>query len=150
MPASDYVTAIRSRIGTEFLLLPGVTAVIQEADRFLLARQRDSRRWSLIGGGVEPGERPEVAVRREVLEELGVHSSTHGIVGAYGGEALEAVYPNGDRVGYVTVAYRCSLPTTNLVLESVELLETRWVTAGEVRALDRHEWIDEVLADAVR
>jgi 8-oxo-dGTP pyrophosphatase MutT (NUDIX family) len=150
VPVSDYVSGLRSRIGTEFLLLPAVTAVIQQDDRFLLARHRDSRRWSLIGGGVEPGEQPETAVRREVREELGVHATTHGIVGAYGGEALEAVYPNGDRVGYVTVAYRCSLSTTDLVLESLELLETRWATAGEVRALDRHEWIDRVIADAAR
>lgn len=148
MPVSDYVSGVRSRIGTDFLLLPAVTAVIQQADRFLLARHRDSGRWGLIGGGVEPGEQPETAVRREVHEELGVHAATHGIVGAYGGEALETVYPNGDRVGYVTVAYRCSLSTTNLVLENLELLETRWVTAGEIRALDRHEWIDEVIADA--
>ncbi|MFK4834335.1 hypothetical protein ACI3KY_01245 [Microbacterium sp. ZW T2_14] len=83
-------------------------------------------------------------------EELGVHAATHGMVGAYGGEALEAVYPNGDRVGYVTVACRCSLSTANLVLEDLELLETRWVTAGEVQALDRHEWIDQVIADAAR
>jgi 8-oxo-dGTP pyrophosphatase MutT (NUDIX family) len=114
VPASDYVRRLRSRIGTEFLLLPAVTAVIQDGDRFLLARQRDTSRWSLIGGGVEPGEHPEDAVRREVEEELGVAATVRGIVGAYGGKALEAVYPNGDEVGYVSIAYRCSLPDTNL------------------------------------
>lgn len=66
---SDYVASIRSRIGTDLLLLPGVTAVIRDDDRFLLARHRHSGLWSLIGGGVEPGEEPVAALLREVLEE---------------------------------------------------------------------------------
>ncbi|MDK8172437.1 NUDIX domain-containing protein [Curtobacterium citreum] len=72
MPASEYVRSLRKRIGSSYLLLPGVTAVVQDGDRFLLARQRDSGRWSLIGGGVEPGEEPRSALAREVREELGV------------------------------------------------------------------------------
>lgn len=146
---SDYVRDIRSRIGADFLLLPAVTAVIQDGDRLLLARQRHSRRWSLIGGGVEPGEQPRTAVRREVREEIGVDATVGAVVGAYGGTALETVYPNGDRVGYVTIAYRCTLPTHNLNLETAELLETRWVTRAELATLDRHEWIDEVILDAL-
>lgn len=120
MPGSEYVRALRSKIGNDFLLLPAVTAVIQDADRFLLASHRDSGLWSLVGGGVEPGERPQEAVRREVLEELGVEPLVHEIVGAYGGPSLEATYPNGHRVGYLTVAYRCSIPVLDLVLERDE------------------------------
>jgi 8-oxo-dGTP pyrophosphatase MutT (NUDIX family) len=149
MPASHYVRDIRSRIGTDFLMLPAVTAVIQDGDRFLLARHRDSHRWSLIGGGIEPGEQPYDAVRREVSEELGVEATVLGLVGAYGGKALEAVYPNGDRVGYVTVAYRCALPAgAHFTLEAAELVETRWVPKAGVGSLDHHRWIERVLDDA--
>jgi hypothetical protein len=49
-------------------------------------------------------------------------------VGAYGGPALENTCPNGDRVGYVTIAYWCSLSSDNIVLERAELLETCWVS----------------------
>lgn len=150
MPASDYIQGLRSRIGNDYLLLPSVTAVIQDADRFLLARQRDSRLWSLVGGGIEPGESPDAAVQREVFEELGVKPALHGIVGAYGGRPLENTYPNGDRVGYVTVAYRCSLTSDDLALERTEILETRWVSISEARELARHEWIDLVLVDAAQ
>lgn len=148
MPASDYIQGLRSRIGNDYLLLPAVTAVIQDADRFLLARHRDSQLWSLVGGSIEPGERPEEAVEREVFEELGVKPALHGVVGVYGGPPLENTYPNGDRVGYVTVAYRCSLPSDDFMLERAEILETRWVSIGEARELARHEWIDQVLDDA--
>jgi mutator protein MutT len=56
--------------------LAAYALVIDDADRVLLARQPDGRRfvgrWSLPGGGVEPGEHPEQAVVREVREETGL------------------------------------------------------------------------------
>lgn len=149
MAISGYVRKLRSRVGHDFLLLPAVTAVIQDGDRFLLARQRDTRRWSLIGGGIEPGETPEAALRREVHEELGVAPLVGAIVGAYGGRRLETTYPNGDRVGYISVAYRCSLPVDVLDLDQDEVIETRWVQRSDVDALHRHDWIDRVLDDAI-
>lgn len=150
MPVSEYVRSLRERIGSGYLLLPGVTAVIREDDRFLLARQRDSGRWSLIGGGIEPGEDPRTALLREVREELGVDSDIIRIIGAYGGATLENVYPNGDQVGYVTVAYLCSLRTSLFTIDEDEVLETRWVSLAELAELDHHEWIDQVLTDAAR
>ncbi|NYE20348.1 NUDIX domain-containing protein [Microbacterium immunditiarum] len=127
-----------------------MTAVVQVDDRFLVARQRDSGLWSLVGGSIEPGEEPEAALLREVREELGVPVAVRGIVGAYGGAALETSYPNGDRVGYVTIAYRCEPASTDFALEPSELIETRWVTQADIAGLDRHRWIDDVLEDAVR
>ena len=49
-------------------------AVIVDDDaRVLLARWTEGRRvsWTMPGGGLEPGEDPEVAARREVQEETG-------------------------------------------------------------------------------
>ncbi len=127
-----------------------MTAVIRAENRFLVARQRDSGRWSLIGGGIEPGEDPRAALTREVREELSVHVDIIRVIGAYGGTALETVYPTGDQVGYVTVAYLCALDTSPLLLDRDEVLEIRWVTLTELDTLDRHEWIDQVLADAAQ
>ncbi|MBO3663670.1 NUDIX domain-containing protein [Microbacterium stercoris] len=148
MPMSPYVRSIRRRIGHDLLLLPGVTAVIRRGDAFLLARQRDTERWSLIGGAIEPGEDPREAVEREVREELGVAPRILGVIGAYGGAQLQTVLPNGDEVGYVTTAYLCAVPTAEFALEEQELLEVGWFTHAEALALPRHEWIDRVLADA--
>lgn len=150
MPVSEYVRSLRERIGSSYLLLPGVTAVIRDDDRFLLARQGDSGRWSLIGGGIEPGEDPHAALLREVREELGVGSDIIRIIGAYGGATLENVYPNGDQVGYVTVAYLCSLRNSSFTLDEDEVLETRWATLAEIAELDHHEWIDQVLTAAAQ
>lgn len=145
---SDYVLAMRDRIGHDLLMLPGVTAVIRDGERFLLSRSAGSDVWSLIGGGVEPGEEPTDAVVREVREELGAGIRITGIVGAYGGESLVVEYPNGDRVAYVTTAYACEV-VDKIQPDGEEIVEVGWFTASEIAGLGREPWIDGVLADAV-
>ena len=146
MPRSEYIQSIRDRVGNDFLLLPGVSAVIRDGDRFLLARHAHSGLWSLIGGGIEPGEEPAEALRREVLEETGARVRVAGIIGAYGGEPLMVEYPNGDRVGYVTVAYDCEL-LSPAAPDQDELLELGWFERDAIAALPRRTWIDRVIAD---
>ncbi len=55
-----------------------VAAVIERLGRVLICRRRPSARhpmlWEFPGGKVEPGEDPRTALRRELLEELGVHA----------------------------------------------------------------------------
>lgn len=51
--------------------------------RLLLARMRggpDDGRWTLPGGHVEPGEHPDDAVVRELLEETGLRATAIGPV----------------------------------------------------------------------
>lgn len=53
-----------------------VCPLIQNDGSYLLCKMADDRgvfpgQWALSGGGVEPGERIEEALRREVREELG-------------------------------------------------------------------------------
>ncbi|ESC17730.1 nucleoside triphosphatase NudI, partial [Salmonella enterica subsp. enterica serovar Agona str. 0322] len=53
-----------------------VCPLIQNDGYYLLCKMADNRgvfpgQWALSGGGVEPGERIEEALRREVREELG-------------------------------------------------------------------------------
>jgi 8-oxo-dGTP pyrophosphatase MutT (NUDIX family) len=54
-----------------------VAALVRDG-QVLLVHRHPSRPaypdcWDLVGGHVEPGESPHEAVRRECLEELGVH-----------------------------------------------------------------------------
>lgn len=147
MPMSEYVQSVRDRIGNDFLLLPGVTAVIRDGERFLLARHAISELWSLIGGGIEPGEEPADALVREVLEETGAEIRVTGIVGAYGGTQMMATYPNGDQVGYITIAYECELLSTARP-DMDELTEVAWFERAAIAELPRRQWIDRVIADA--
>jgi 8-oxo-dGTP diphosphatase len=59
------------------LLLPVVAAALVDADGRVLLQQRPQGKslaglWEFPGGKVEPGETPEVALVRELEEELGI------------------------------------------------------------------------------
>ncbi|GAT72803.1 hypothetical protein MHM582_1280 [Microbacterium sp. HM58-2] len=146
---SEYVSRIRSMIGHDLLLLPAVTAVIREGDRFLLARQRASALWGLIGGAIEPREQPEDAMFREVHEEIGVHPSVGRVIGVYGGDDLVVEYPNEDVVGYTTIAFECFIPSgAQPEFLDGELSEAAWFTLDEVAELDTHRGVPRMLRDA--
>lgn len=48
-----------------------VYAVVKNGDRFLVLRRKDGF-WEFPGGGVDWGEDPEKAAKRETLEETGI------------------------------------------------------------------------------
>lgn len=54
--------------------------VIDPQQRVLLVRFEfpSGTRWALPGGGIEPDETPEDAVRRELIEEVGLHDAAVG------------------------------------------------------------------------
>ncbi len=61
----------------------GVYAVIFEQERVLLAHRRDIDWWNLPGGGMEPDETVEEAMRREVREETGLEVAVERLIGVY-------------------------------------------------------------------
>jgi 8-oxo-dGTP pyrophosphatase MutT (NUDIX family) len=108
---SPYLRYLRSRIGHDLLLLPSVAAVIKDAQgRILLQEKSSGEGWSLPAGAIEPGETPEQAICREVREETGLLVSPHAIIGVFGGSDFRYIYPNGDKVEYIAILYRC-VPT---------------------------------------
>ncbi|MCL2021173.1 MAG: NUDIX domain-containing protein [Betaproteobacteria bacterium] len=105
---SPYFKQLRAKIGHDLLLMPGVAAVIRDAyGRLLLQEKSSGEGWSLPAGAIEPGENPEQAVQREVLEETGLVVVPEEIIGVFGGRDFRYVYPNGDAVECTVVLYRC-------------------------------------------
>jgi 8-oxo-dGTP pyrophosphatase MutT (NUDIX family) len=105
---SPYYRRLRSTLGHDLLLVPGVAAVIHDVEGRLLLQERASNEgWSLPGGAIEPGETPEQALLREVLEETCLDVAAARLLGVFGGQDYRWVYPNGDAVEYVVSVYRC-------------------------------------------
>ena len=106
MPIPDFVAALRSRVGTDLLWMPGVSGVVvDDAGRVLLGQRADSGQWAVISGILEPGEDPAVGLAREVLEETGVEVVVDALVAVTVTEPME--YPNGDRSQYLDLAFLC-------------------------------------------
>ncbi len=134
MAIPSYVQELRRKVGHELLLLPGLVAVaVDGAGRVLLNRRTDSGRWSLISGILEPGEQPDAAIEREVLEETGVEVRVRRLLAV--GTSPVITYPNGDLAQYLTVAYHCEVLGGEPRVNDDESLEVRFFAAADLPAL---------------
>jgi ADP-ribose pyrophosphatase YjhB (NUDIX family) len=148
---SPFLANLREKVGNDLLMLPSVSGfVFDDAGRLLLARHGDLGLWAAPGGGIDPDERPEAAVVRELREELGIRIQVRGLIGVYGGPEFRTLYPNGHQVGYVIAAYGCALAPGSGAPEpdGDEINDFRWVSEREVASLETTAWTPGVVPQA--
>ncbi|MYE27015.1 MAG: NUDIX domain-containing protein [Chloroflexi bacterium] len=145
MPISDYIRNIRAKIGSQLLLLPGVTAiVINDRGEVLLQLRRDTGTWAPPSGGVEPGETVAEAVKREVLEEAGIEIEPKAIVAVLSGADYNVTYPNGDQLASVTTVFRCRpMDAAPPRVNDDESQDIRYFKTDSLpeNTLPRHRWM---------
>lgn len=96
-------------------------AVIRDDGRVLAIKRADNGAWVQPGGVVELDEDPRDAVRREVLEETGVHVEP---------EALTGVYKNM-KLGVVSLVFRCR-PVAGKARPTEEASEVAWLNREDL------------------
>lgn len=123
--------ASADRVGIMDLRVAAYAVVTDAAGRLLLARWTEGRRvaWTMPGGGLEPGEDPEDAVRRELREETGYSVKVGELLGIH-----SRVIPAGRRV------QEAADP-----LHTLQIVYRAEVTGGELRfetagSTDMAEW----------
>ena len=148
MPMSEYVRALRAKIGNDLLVTPSVTVVARDDEqRVLLVRHIDTGHWVAPGGAVEPNERPADAAHREMREETGLEVELDGIVGVYGGPEFEVRYENGDRCSYVMTVYDARVTGGTPRPDGEETVAFRWVSESEWARLDVAPWMRVVMPE---
>jgi 8-oxo-dGTP diphosphatase len=106
-----------------------VAALMRQEGRVLMSRRRADQSmpllWEFPGGKVEPGEAPEVALAREVREELGC-----GVAVGRIREVVFHAYPDFDL--YMLV-YTCEIVAGTP--RPVQVAEIAWVEPARLPAL---------------
>lgn len=103
-------------------------AVIIRDGRILMVHERSHRSgrewWTLPGGGIEPGETPEQAVRREVLEETGlvVEEATY---------LLDTPYPSGMTTVFAVIVGEGE-PVLGVAVDGPEAVGLDWIALPDV------------------
>lgn len=139
-----------------------VRAIISDQnDHFLLIQPHsyESHMWSFVGGGVENGESNEVAILRELKEEVGIER----IISLTPSE-IKPWYVFSDKLKAARKAeYDGQIATIFLVqvqnnlpikIQIEEIKAFRWASLAEVRELvtvpEQLEWFENVLKELLK
>jgi 8-oxo-dGTP pyrophosphatase MutT (NUDIX family) len=145
MAMSEYVRALREKIGTDFLLVPSAAVAIRDdAGRVLLVQHVEGR-WQLPGGAIDPLEDPRTAAARECLEEAGVVVTVGAVLGVFGGDGFEITYRNGDRLGFVPILFAGELVDGEPHPDGDETQDVAWFSLEEAAQLEMHPATRELL-----
>lgn len=131
------IRKIISRIGGK-ALQKNVRAVITNGDDILLVRNKHGRGWwNLPGGMVEQGESDEVALRREIAEELGILVPAFVTLGSFPS-------PYVGRHEDVTIL-SATVPGRSYVPDRREIVDVGWFPVASVPH-DRSPVVDRAVS----
>ena len=144
---SDYVRALRAKVGTDLLLMPSVHVFIRDEDgRVLLVRHVEGR-WQLPGGAVDPGETPSETARRECREELGAAVEPLRLAGVYGGPEHRITYANGDDAAWVATVFEARIVDGEPAPGDDEVDAVGWFRPEDLSGLEQSAATRSILAD---
>jgi 8-oxo-dGTP diphosphatase len=107
-----------------------VAVIINNSGEVLLTRRNIPPfhgEWVMPGGKIDLGEQISSALRREVMEEVGLVVEVQNLL-----DVFEHVTPGEDHYHFVILYYRCHPLSNNIVHNETEVSDARWVPAEKL------------------
>lgn len=77
----SYIWRLRQRVGSELILAPGASILVEDPDgRVLLERREDSDMWCMPGGAADEGDSFASTAIRELEEETGLVAEVDDLI----------------------------------------------------------------------
>lgn len=132
------------------LRVAAYAVVTDDSDRILLARWTEGRRiaWTMPGGGLEDGEDPEDAVRREVREETGYSIAVRDLLGIHSRviPATRRITHSEEPLHTLRIVYRAEVTGGKLRFEENGSTDRAgWFTLERAETLHRVKLVDIAL-----
>ena len=126
----------------------GILAV-DDLNRVLLQRRRDTGQWAIPMGKQEFGETPTQCAIRETLEETGVLTEITGLLGIYSDPGHIVAYSDGE-IRQEWELILLGRPVFGNPTANDEASDVRWVAPTDLESLDIHptqwrqlrDWLD--------
>ena len=109
---------------------PTANVLVERDGKILLAKRGHEPwfgHWCIPGGFVDYGEHPEVAARRELMEEAGVSVRLTGMLGIY-----VAPYERPDGIDWIQTTVYLGVTDDDPVVNDGEMLDVGWFGADEL------------------
>lgn len=130
---SGYIMDLRKIVGHRTLIqCAGAVIIENEKGQILLGRRTDNHLWGYFGGSVEIDEKIEDCARRELWEETGLIADEMEFFFVSSGPEFHYIYPNGDEVSNIEIAYICRKYHGELKAQPEEMEEIRFFDPEEV------------------
>jgi 8-oxo-dGTP pyrophosphatase MutT (NUDIX family) len=132
----SYLGKLRSILGHELLLSPGVQILlIRDDQRILVQRRADNGMWELPAGSCEPGQSFRTAAVAELFEETNIRIQPADLIpfASLSDPSIHTLtYPNGDQVHAFALCFWASAPGDDAAINDGEAVEHRWVDPSDL------------------